>query len=612
MDGGVAFLYAPVGWQRADMGRALYDNEAVFREALDAAATDLGDAAPDLLEALYPTAKGVYDGVLDEARYAPPALFAVEVALDALLRSRGIVPDVVFGHSLGELGAACSGDMKGPNCGPLSRREAARIVARRAVLMAENPLEGGMTAVRASAEACEAAIQATAPECWVAAVNAPLSCVLAGRRAGVARVVARLGAAATRVRATHPDYTPLMEGIGQRLAASVCLGGTRASALDVYSAAAGGRIRAGAMRTGAFWHNHATSPVRFTDALENLARTGVRVFVELGEGMLCGLGRETLAASVADGPAWAVCLEKGGACVFDACVAAATPPPELVQCRVAVLDGAQPVVTVKVPRRATLAQLRVFLERVYGQKLTVLDLATDADLRAACRECGDGVLDLRVRGSGLKRGARARTQTRQKSPKLAPSFFGGKSRPPVTYRAPEGAPAFATAASRVLRDALPLPSLLPEPDFPSDSMGDRFLDAWRYRWGQRLGDLWLYVPLSPDTAVRDVRVEVHTGRLSVEVGGVALYAGKLWNVPETHGVAVDAAAWVVVRHTHAFSEEATPVLQIELHKKKAMWWKAVWDGHPRIEPWEVPGWKVATLGDGYHVSTAGDARAAVF
>jgi acyl transferase domain-containing protein len=72
------------------------------------------------------------------------------------------------------------------------------------------------------------------------------------------------------------------------------------------------------MRTGAFWHNHATSPVRFTDALENLARTGVRVFVELGEGMLCGLGRQKLAVSVADGPAWAVCLEKGGACVFDA------------------------------------------------------------------------------------------------------------------------------------------------------------------------------------------------------------------------------------------------------------------------------------------------------
>ena len=158
----VAFLYAPVGWQRPDMGRQLYEREAVFREALDAAAADLGAAAPDLLAALYPKAKGVYDGVLDGARYAQPALFAVEVALDALLRSRGVAPDAVLGHSLGELAAACSGDGAGAKCGPLSRREAARIVAIRAALMAEHAVEGGMTAVRASAEECAAAIEATA------------------------------------------------------------------------------------------------------------------------------------------------------------------------------------------------------------------------------------------------------------------------------------------------------------------------------------------------------------------------------------------------------------------------------------------------------------------
>ena len=55
----VAFLYAPVGWQRPDMGRQLYEREAVFREALDAAAADLGAAAPDLLAALYPKARVV-------------------------------------------------------------------------------------------------------------------------------------------------------------------------------------------------------------------------------------------------------------------------------------------------------------------------------------------------------------------------------------------------------------------------------------------------------------------------------------------------------------------------------------------------------------------------
>ena len=144
-------------------------------------------------------------------------------------------------------------------------------------------------------------------------------------------------------------------------------------------------------------------------------------------------------------------------------------------------------------------------------------------------------------------------------------------------------------------------------------MGGRCLDAWRYRWGQRLGDLWLYVPLPAGTEAKDVRVDVHRARLSVEIRGVVLHAGALWNAGETHGVDVDAAAWVVVRHgCDRFERDATPVLQVELHKKKSAWWKAVWAGHPTVEPWEVPGWREATLGDGYHVSTCGDARLAVF
>ena len=61
-------------------------------------------------------------------------------------QKRGVAPDAVLGHSLGELAAACSGNGEGAKCGPLSRREAARIVAIRAALMAEHAVEGGMTA----------------------------------------------------------------------------------------------------------------------------------------------------------------------------------------------------------------------------------------------------------------------------------------------------------------------------------------------------------------------------------------------------------------------------------------------------------------------------------
>ena len=109
----IGFLYAPVGWQHVDMGRALYEKDATFRRVLEACARDAAADAPhDLLKVLYPKENdpesGVYEGLVDTAHFAQPALFAVEAALDALLRSRGVVPGAVLGHSLGELAAACS------------------------------------------------------------------------------------------------------------------------------------------------------------------------------------------------------------------------------------------------------------------------------------------------------------------------------------------------------------------------------------------------------------------------------------------------------------------------------------------------------------------------
>jgi len=72
-------------------------------------ATQMAPGLPmDLRHVLYGESRGL--DVIEHAYFAQPALFAVEVGLDALWRSRGIVPDVVIGHSLGELAAACSGN----------------------------------------------------------------------------------------------------------------------------------------------------------------------------------------------------------------------------------------------------------------------------------------------------------------------------------------------------------------------------------------------------------------------------------------------------------------------------------------------------------------------
>jgi len=105
----ICFLFAPVGWQRLGMGRFLYEKEGVFRKIVDGVADQMKSELPvDLRTVLYE--KSLPSDTIDHAFFAQPALFAVETGLDALWRARGIAPDVLIGHSLGELAAACSGN----------------------------------------------------------------------------------------------------------------------------------------------------------------------------------------------------------------------------------------------------------------------------------------------------------------------------------------------------------------------------------------------------------------------------------------------------------------------------------------------------------------------
>jgi [acyl-carrier-protein] S-malonyltransferase len=280
----IALIFPGQGSQFVGMGKDLLDSYPIAGEVFDVADSELG----------FDLSTICFDGPeerLRETRFTQVAILVHSVAVWRILEAKGIKPDFVAGHSVGEYSALVAS-------GSLAFADALRVVKARGEAMFDSGVEqpGAMAAIIGMpADNLDGFLQEARKAGIIepANYNSPVQVVVSGDVAAIEKAteIARSHGAkrAIRLKVSGAFHSPLMKTAQQKLASTLGTVDFSQAKIPVVSNVTAEAVTQPAEIVGLL-EKQLTNPVLWHQSMDYMVEHGVGSFVEVGPGkVLCGL-----------------------------------------------------------------------------------------------------------------------------------------------------------------------------------------------------------------------------------------------------------------------------------------------------------------------------------